>query len=65
LDFAVRTETDPAARRHAFWWTGMATTRFFIWPEADVVMLSMTQRIMDSGILTDPLTDILVQAIQP
>jgi CubicO group peptidase (beta-lactamase class C family) len=65
LDFAVRTETEPAARRHAFWWTGMASTRFFIWPEADVVMLSMTQRIMDSGILTDPLTDILVQAIQP
>jgi CubicO group peptidase (beta-lactamase class C family) len=65
LDFAVRTEPDPAARRNAFWWSGMATTRFFIWPEADVVLLSMTQRIMDSGILTDPLTDILVTAIQP
>jgi CubicO group peptidase (beta-lactamase class C family) len=65
LDFAVRTETEPAARRNAFWWTGMATTRFVIWPETEVVMLSMTQRIMDSGILTDPLTDILVQAIQP
>jgi CubicO group peptidase (beta-lactamase class C family) len=65
LDFAVRTETEPAARRSAFWWSGMATTRFFIWPEADVVMLSMTQRIMDSGILTDPLTEIMVRAIEP
>jgi CubicO group peptidase (beta-lactamase class C family) len=65
LDFAVRTETEPAARRNAFWWSGMASTRFFLWPESDVVVLSMTQRIMDSGILTDPLTDILVRAIQP
>jgi CubicO group peptidase (beta-lactamase class C family) len=65
LDFAVRTETEPAARRNAFWWSGMASTRFFVWPEADMVVLSMTQRIMDSGILTDPLTDTLVQAIQP
>ena len=65
LDFAVRTEREPAARRNAFWWSGMASTRFFIWPEADMVVLSMTQRIMDSGILTDPLTDILIQAIQP
>ena len=65
LDFAVRTETEPAVRRNAFWWSGMASTRFFLWPESDVVVLSMTQRIMDSGILTDPLTDILVQAIQP
>jgi CubicO group peptidase (beta-lactamase class C family) len=65
LDFAVRTEPEPAARRHAYWWSGMASTRFFIWPESDLVVLSMTQRIMDSGILTDPLTDILLQAIQP
>ncbi|MCP5524824.1 MAG: serine hydrolase [Verrucomicrobiales bacterium] len=64
LDVAVRTETEPAARRNAFWWTGMATTRFCVWPEADLVVLSMTQRIMDSGILTDPLTDILVEAIE-
>lgn len=65
LDFAVRTESEPAVRRHAYWWSGMATTRFFIWPEADLVALSMTQRIMDSGILTDPLTDILLEALRP
>lgn len=65
LDFAVRTENEPAARRQAFWWGGAATTRFFIWPEADLVTLSMTQRMMDSGILTDPLTEVLVEALQP
>ncbi len=65
LDFAVATESEPSVRRHAFWWSGMATTRFLIMPETDMVMVSMTQRIMDSGILSDPIVKILGGAIQP
>ncbi|MFM1944033.1 MAG: hypothetical protein RI897_3015 [Verrucomicrobiota bacterium] len=63
LDFAVRAQPRPEVLRDAYWWTGMATTRFVIWPEAGVVAVSMTQRIMDSGILMDPLSEILVDAL--
>jgi CubicO group peptidase (beta-lactamase class C family) len=65
LDFAVRTEREPAARANQYWWVGVATTRFFVWPESDLVVISMTQRVMDSGILSDPIHRILVEAIQP
>ncbi len=63
LDFAVRAQPEPLVQRGAFWWTGMATTRFVIWPETGVAAVSMTQRIMDSGILMDPLSEMLEDAL--
>jgi CubicO group peptidase (beta-lactamase class C family) len=63
IDLSIRTEKTPAARAGEYGWTGMATTRFFVCPSADLIGLSFTQRIMDSDILTSPLKKTLLDSI--